>query len=209
MFHLFTLQGKRIDAQLEHLPKNIRVHHARSNNPVRKFSNGDSSEHYKGESGVSSHGAEAYREAGDTVYEKEPVFHASEIMSSPVFTIGPEVSVSDAWSEFVEKKIHHIPVISEDGKITGIISDRDILKKFLCSDDNNGNVKDLKIREIMSVEVIATAPLTDIRRVAKAMLDHHIGAMPVISEDGSLAGIITRSDILHAVIHHPELRLWA
>jgi len=37
MFHLFTLQGTRIDTTLERLPRTTRVHHTKSNNPVRKF----------------------------------------------------------------------------------------------------------------------------------------------------------------------------
>lgn len=208
MFHLFTLQGKRIDAQLEHLPKNIRVHHSKSSNRVKKFDEGNSSGNSSG-TGIRNYGADVYKEASRMENEKAPVFHASSIMSYPVFTVGPEVSVNDAWLKFVEKKVHHMPVMSDDGKIIGIVSDRDLLKKLIISDGVIESVRDASVCDTMSTDVIATTPLTDIRRIAKVMLDHHIGAMPVVNPDGSIAGIITRSDILYAIIHQPELKLWA
>jgi len=141
--------------------------------------------------------------------EKAPVFNASGIMSYPVFTVGPDVSVKEAWVEFMDKKVHHMPVISDEGKIIGIISDRDLLKKLIISDGVIETSRDSSVRDTMSSDVLATTPLTDIRRIAKVMLDHHIGAMPVVSTEGELAGIITRSDILFAIIHQPELKLWA
>ncbi len=209
MFHLFTLQGKRIDAQLEHLPKNIRVHHAKSSNRVKKFDEGGSSNQSTGTGSGRNYGADIYKEASKMESEKTPVFHASGIMSFPVFTVGPDVSVNDAWQKFMDKKVHHMPVVSEDGKIIGIVSDRDLLKKLIINDNVIETSRDASVREIMSTDVLATTPLTDIRRIAKVMLDHHIGAMPVVNTDGSIAGIITRSDILYAIIHQPELKLWA
>jgi CBS domain-containing protein len=208
MFHLFTLQGKRIDAQLEQLPKNLRVHHAKSNNRVRKFDEGGSNSSDAGK-GIGSYGAGIYKEASKIEYEKSPVFHASDIMSSPVFTISEDIYVNDAWIKFTEKKVHHMPVLSGDGKLIGIVSDRDLLKKLIISDGRIETAGDALVRDIMSTDVIATTPLTDIRRIAKAMLDHHIGAMPIVNAEGTIVGIISRSDILYAIIHNPELNLWA
>ena len=208
MFHLFTLQGKRIDAQLEQLPKNIRVHHTKSNNRVRKFIGEDTQKTGTGKN-VSGYGVAEYRDAGNVEYEKSQVFHASEIMSSPVFTVGPDISVNDAWLKFMEKNVHHMPVISDEGKIVGIVSDRDLLKKLIINDGKIETSRNANVGDIMSKDVIATTPLTDIRRIAKAMLDHHIGAMPIVNEHGSITGIITRSDILYAIIHQQGLSLWA
>lgn len=209
MFHLFTLQGKRIDAPLEHIPRNFRVHHAGINNRVKKYREGDSSGNLNDTPGNPNYGADTYKEAVNEEYEKTPVFHASEIMSSPVISIGPEVKANDVWLKFKDKRIHHMPVTSDDGKLIGIISDRDFLKKFSESGETNQSLTDIRVKDIMSTDVIATALLTDIRRVARAMLVHHIGAMPVVDDNGSLTGIITRSDILRAIIHQPELKFWA
>jgi len=209
MFHLFTLQGQRIDSQLEHLSKNIRVHHTKNNDRLKKFEEGKSDNKNPETGRERNYGADIYKEASRTESGKSPVFHASEIMSSPVFTINPELSVNDAWKEFMNRKVRHMPVLSSDNKIIGIISDRDILKKIIISDGKIETAENAAVKDIMSTDVIATNPLTDIRRIAKAMLDNHISAMPVVNEDGSMAGIITRSDILYAIIHQPELKLWA
>lgn len=209
MFHLFTLQGKRIDAPLEHLPRTTRVHHSKNNNPVRKFVEGELSGFEAETGGKERLAAEIYRESARNTMETSPVYHASEIMSSPVITIGPEDSAYNAWIRFMEKKLHHMPVVSEDGKIIGIISDRDFLKKFVISSKKVETSGDFLVKDIMSTDVIAANILTDIRRIARAMLDHHISAMPVIDDSGLPAGIITRTDILYAIIHHPEIKFWA
>ncbi len=209
MFHLFTLQGKRIDAQLEHLPSNIKVHHVKGKNRTRKFVEGESSSQDAGKNESFSYGVDAYKDAAMNGKEKTQVFHASEIMSFPVFTIGPDVSAGDAWLEFLDKKVHHMPVVSDEGKLIGIISDGDISKKLISCDDGTGKNTGETVKDIMSSDVVATSPLTDIRRIAKAMLDHHLGAMPIVNDNGSIAGIISRSDILYAIIHQPGLKLWA
>jgi len=209
MFHLFTLQGTRIDTTLERLPRTTRVHHTKSNNPVRKFNEGEFSGYDSASGGKEKLATEAYLETARNNNEGSPVYHASEIMSSPVITIEPEASAYNAWIRFMEKKVHHMPVVSENGKIIGIISDRDFLKKFIISNKKIETSGDFMIKDIMSTEVIAANTLTDIRRIAKAMLDHHIGAMPIIDDSGLPVGIITRTDILYAIIHHREIKFWA
>lgn len=209
MFHLFTLQGKRIDAQLEQLPKNIRVHHAKSNNRIRKFSDKEARGSGTEKGFTEKYGADVYREELKHEPEKTPVFHAAEIMSFPVITITRDVHVNDAWFRFANEKVHHMPVVNDEGEIIGIISDRDLLKKLIIKNEKIDTIDDVTVGDIMSKDVIATTPLTDIRRIAKAMLDHHINAMPVVNDEGSIQGIITGSDILYAIIHHQEIRLWA
>ena len=207
MFQIFTLQGQRIDAKLEHLPKNIRVHHSKDSNRTRKFIEKESSSNSRESS--KSYELNLYKETADLEVKKSHVFHVSEIMTSPVFNITKDVSVQEAWKQFVEKNVHHMPVLSDNGDIIGILSDRDILKKLIINDNKIDIAEDKNVEDIMSTDVIAAYPATDIRLIAKGMLDHHIGSMPIVNETGALVGIITRSDILYAVIHYPELDLWA
>ena len=207
MFQIFTLQGKRIDTKLEHFPKNTRVHHSKESNRARKFIAKESSKNSR--ENTQSYELNLYKETAEMELKKSPVFHVSEIMTSPVFTITKDKSVKEAWQRFVEKNVHHMPVLSDNGDIIGILSDRDILKKLIISDVEIDSVGDKIVEDIMSTDVIAAYPTTDIRRIAEGMLDYHIGAMPIVNENGSIIGIITRSDILYAVIHYPELELWA
>ena len=207
MFHLFTLQGQRIDAKLENLPKHIRVQPPQGSHRSRKFIEKGTSSNSR--EGGASYELNLYRETADMEVKKSTVYYVSEIMTSPVFTTTKDTSVEEVWQYFVEKNVHHMPVVSDDGAIIGILSDRDILKKLINSSGRIDGFVDKRVEDIMSTDVITASPTTDIRRIAKGMLDYHIGAMPIVDEKGSIIGIITRSDILYAVIHHPELDLWA
>jgi len=207
MFHVFTVQGKRIDAKLENLPKSIRVQPPQGSTRSRKLIEKDSPASNR--EGGSNYELNLYRETAGMEVKKSTVYYVSELMTSPVFTTTKDISVEEVWQQFVEKNVHHMPVVSDDGAIIGILSDRDILKKLIISDGRIGSAKDKRVEDIMSTDVITASPTTDIRRIAKGMLDYHIGAMPIVDEKGSIIGIITRSDILYAVIHHPELDLWA
>ena len=101
-----------------------------------------------------------------------------------------------------------MPVISKENKIIGILSDRDILKCLCILECSENNIADKKVTEIMTRKVITAGKLTDIRRIAKAMFENHVGTMPIVEDSGELAGIITRSDILYALVNYPPLSLW-
>ena len=65
-----------------------------------------------------------------------------------------------------------------------------------------------RVRDVMTSPVVAAAPVTDIRRVAAAMLAGGVDGVPVVGDDGDLLGLVSRSDVLRAVIHDPPLSLW-
>ncbi len=209
MFHIFTLQGKKIDLPLERLPQNVKIRQVQKRDMARKTIEGKSFDQEMFEGGHVSYARDAYEKAIKIDNEGRPVFHAGEIMNFPVLSIAPEIKVSDAWVTFKKANVRHMPVLSEEGRIIGIVSDRDLLKQLIIKEGAMEDVRDVRVKDIMADEVITASPLTDIRRIAKVMLDHHIGTMPIVNEGELLAGIITRSDILHAIINHPQLKLWA
>jgi acetoin utilization protein AcuB len=209
MFHIFTLQGKKIDSPLEHLPQNVKVRQVLKRDMARKTIEGKSFDQEMAEGGHVSYAHDAYRKAIQNENESRPVFHAGDIMNFPVITIDPGLKASDAWVTFKNANVRHMPVLSAEGRIIGIVSDRDLMKQLIIKDGTVEDAREVRVKDIMADEVITASPLTDIRRIAKVMLDHHIGTMPIVDEDGLLVGIITRSDILHAIINHPQLKLWA
>ncbi|MCU0849358.1 MAG: CBS domain-containing protein [Spirochaetes bacterium] len=153
--------------------------------------------------------AKAYGEAVKINREREPILHAYTIMKSPVLTVGPGIDMHEALDLFRKEGVSHMPVLSEDKKIIGIVSDRDLLKRMVIAGDVSGKPAAVTVGEIMTKKVITADRLTDLRRIAKAMFEQHIGSMPIVDEKGGLLGIITRSDILYALIHYPPLSLWA
>ena len=128
----------------------------------------------------------------------------SDWMTRKVFTVAPDDGISGAIRLLKEKKIKHIPVV-KDGKLKGIISDRDI-KEFSPSSATTLDVYELhyllaktKVKEVMKSKVHSTSPDTPIEEAAKLMHDLRIGCLPVM-DDGRLAGIISDRDIFRALV---------
>jgi len=61
----------------------------------------------------------------------------------------------------------------------------------------------------MWTPVPAVGPDTDLRRVARVLLDTHLPGLPVVNDDGTVIGFVSRTDILRAVVNDPPLDLWS
>lgn len=151
-----------------------------------------------------NHASHSYQEVGK-LSQDIPVVIAEQIMSSPVITFKPDIFIDQASQLFHTHKFRHVPVVSLEKKLIGIISDRDILK-VLAGNAEIGLNKN--IQSVMQKEVLTASVKTDIRYIARLFVENRIGSMPVMAER-ELVGIITRSDILKAVVRHYELELWA
>ncbi len=134
----------------------------------------------------------------------EHVVYAEQIMTFPVTTLFPENIVEQAYKLFHKHKFRHLPVINSDKRLQGIISDRDILKVL---GNINEQGKNIKISTVMTTKVLTAIRKTDIRYITRLFVENRIGSMPVMDER-KLVGMITRTDILKAVINHYELELW-
>ena len=149
----------------------------------------------------------------DQLPENSEQLIASQIMTSPVITLKKSDSLADAIKLFRTKKFRHIPVTTKTGIVEGILSDRDVLHHLSgINDDYTKNklptrVSD-KVSGIMKPEVLTASADTDVRYIARLFVERHIGAMPIVA-DGKIMGLITRSDILGAVMRHFILELWA
>lgn len=84
---------------------------------------------------------------------------------------------------------HRVPVV-DDGKLVGIVSDRDLREHV-------GSLGDVRVNGVMTKTVVSVAPTTMLEQAANLLVKHKIGALPVV-EHGKLAGIITASDLLRA-----------
>ncbi|HUY20616.1 MAG TPA: CBS domain-containing protein [Candidatus Binataceae bacterium] len=118
----------------------------------------------------------------------------SDYMTPKPTTIGPRDRLESAKALMDAEKFHRLPVI-EDGRLTGILSERDIRS-------HQGYLKTTLVDAAMSSDPVTVTPETSLEEVATLMLNRQIGGLPVI-EDGKLVGIITVSDMLKAFL---ELR---
>ncbi|MCW9046648.1 MAG: CBS domain-containing protein [Gammaproteobacteria bacterium] len=153
----------------------------------------------------------AYK-AVDKLPENGPELFARQVMTTPVVTLTSKMSVEQTLTIFQTTHLRHLPVISSNGKVTGIVSDRDILRYMAGLYGNylknpaSHKVND-KVEQLMQSPVLTASQQTDVRYIARLFIERRVGAMPIVT-DGKLKGIITRSDILHAVMSHYEIELW-
>lgn len=108
-----------------------------------------------------------------------------QLMSSPVVTIRPGDTVAVAVTRLRQHDIGALPVVDE-GRLVGMVTIRDLL----------GHPPYRPVREIMAATVVAVAPSEPVTAAFAVMNEHGVGRLPVVA-DGNLAGIVTRSDLLH------------
>jgi CBS-domain-containing membrane protein len=99
-------------------------------------------------------------------------------------------------------------VLDANKKLVGIVSDRDLLTTINIDHGKILDVMYRKVKDVMTSPVVATDPVTDIRRIAKVMLEGDVDGVPIVDEHGALVGFISRSDILQAVTTDPPVSLW-
>ena len=125
-------------------------------------------------------------------------------MTKKIFIVSPEDYLSEAIVLMREQRIKHLPVL-KNGKLKGIISDRDI-KEYSPSKATSLDIHELhyilaktKIKQIMKTKVVFTTPDAPIEEAAMVLLDENIGCLPVV-DGGTVVGIISDKDIFRAMV---------
>jgi acetoin utilization protein AcuB len=120
-------------------------------------------------------------------------------MSSPVITVDPDVPIMQALDLMKKNRIRRMPVVRE-GKLVGIISEGDLLNAApsdatsLSVWELNYLIGKIKVKEIMTRDVITVTADTPIEEAAYLMDENKIGGLPVM-EQGKLVGLITETDL--------------
>lgn len=139
----------------------------------------------------------------------EQIFQVKDIMTIEVEYIDKSLTINEAYEKLRNIRVNQIPIVDSDKKIIGMISKKIILNLIMDDILDIRNVLNKKIEDLYLDEVITTNPITDIRRVAKVMIDFRLDAIPVVNEDDFLVGIVSKTDIIKAVSYIPKLQLWS
>ncbi len=115
-------------------------------------------------------------------------------MTKKVLTLSPRRKTIDALNAMVKNDIGSIPVI-EDGKLVGIITERDIVKEITKSFD----YLDRRLSETAARNVITVSPETPLWEAFATLLRNKIRRLPVIQR-GKLVGIVTERDLFKWVV---------
>ena len=115
---------------------------------------------------------------------------ASEIMTKSVRTATREMSLREVAAMMRDGDMGAVPVV-DDGRLIGIVTDRDIVVRAVAE----GKTADTPIGEVMTTELFTVAPDDFVFEAIRLMGDKQVRRIPVVSEDGSLAGIIAMADV--------------
>ncbi len=127
------------------------------------------------------------------------------MIPSPI-TIKPDQSVSEAVDLMSENKLHRLPVVDDQGKLIGLVTESVISRNTPNSASSlsvyelNYLLNKLKISDIMIRDVKTIGKDALLEEAATVLRKYDIGCLPVTEEDGKLIGIITHNDIFTAFI---------
>jgi CBS domain-containing protein len=122
-----------------------------------------------------------------------------DVMVGEVVTIEANVTVREAVRLMNDHEIGCLVVV-QDGEPTGIVTERDMLKRVLVA---TRDPRAIEVREVMSKPLLSMEPEKEIEEAVKLMFKHKIKKLPVI-ENGRLVGLVTLTDLIRS----PEVIKW-
>ena len=144
---------------------------------------------------------------------------AKDIMTREVITVSPHTLLEEVIKILAEKKISGLPVVNQEKKVIGVVSEGDLLVKsknlhfptylqFLAGvfyleslkkfEEEIKKAIGIRVEDVMSKEVVSASPDTPVGDLATLMVERRINRIPIINNNGELIGIVTRADIIKA-----------
>ena len=132
----------------------------------------------------------------------------TEMMKTDLIAVNPETKLSEARSLMREGNFRHLPVVDAEGKLVGIVTDRDMRDAHPSSllDEESyqktlNKVMQHTISEIMTAEPMTVAPYYTLQDTLLMIGKKKVGALPVVDEEGHLKGIMSTRDLLRAFVN--------
>lgn len=114
-----------------------------------------------------------------------------DIMSTKIISISPNESATVAARLFSRYNIGALPVCGKEGRLRGMITDRDIVLRCVASEDDPNSTK---VSEIMTRRVISVSADESVQRASEIMAREQIRRLPV-EDDGKLIGMLSLGDL--------------
>jgi acetoin utilization protein AcuB len=127
-----------------------------------------------------------------------------KIMSPHVLSVDMDVSLKEIREIFEHVRFHHILVLDNE-RLVGIISDRDLLKAVSpYASTQSERPRDAatlrkRVHQFMTRKPISIGVDSSVLEAIRSFIDHKVSCLPVLNQDGSIAGILTWRDILQAI----------
>ena len=212
MFAIYGVSGPVFQGTLEALNRMPPVTRRTPVTPAQRISDNveieSATARGAGANRLGAQAIEAYKSMLPEDLDRGPLYHADQIMTPNVIAVRARDEVAHAWRTLTSHMIHQTPVLDDSGQLVGVVSERNLLTAFNV---DGGEIRDVRLKrvgDVMTTPVVAASPVTDIRRIARVMLDRDVDGVPIVSEAGVLLGFVSRSDILRAVVTDPPLSIW-
>ncbi len=133
-----------------------------------------------------------------------------DLMTRDVVTVAEEDNLLEVRVRLSRHSFHHLPVV--DGtRLVGMVSQRDMLRATVSGVDTGAFARAREshyleqtfVRDVMRGDVVTAKPGDGIAQVARRMLEHRIGALPVTDDQQNLLGIITENDLVRTLTEAP------
>jgi CBS domain-containing protein len=145
---------------------------------------------------------------------KGMTMQAQDVMTTWVATIGAGATVREAARLMAERKVSALPVLDDEDRMIGIVSEGDLVRRAELGTETAGSwwlvalAKDaaadyrrthgVTVSDVMTHPVLSVAPTASLREVAQLMEKHRIKRLPVL-DAGRLAGIVSRADLVRSL----------
>ncbi|HEX2066512.1 MAG TPA: CBS domain-containing protein [Candidatus Thermoplasmatota archaeon] len=122
------------------------------------------------------------------------------LMKKELKAVSPEERLIHARRLLLDNDIARLPVL-ENGKVKGIIAEHEIAGAFASLKQadahvQRASVRDLDVGSYMRRRVVTGRPEMSAKEAAQVMLREHVGALPVVADNGTIQGIVTRTDLI-------------
>lgn len=209
MFAMYDDDGLNFRSTIDHL---YNLHQVTPSDTIKNNTDGKNKQNFKEtlyEGKITQEAKNKYMQVTN-MDTKVEIFHVDQLMSTKVITVDDSKTVHECYDLMQEYSVQQLPIIADSKlHLKGIVTIHDIVR-YLFSDiqyaeHNSHN----HIHNISTKKIITTDPISDIRRVAKVMIDFNLNAMPVVNSDDILVGMVSRNDIVKAVSTIPHMQIWA
>ncbi|HEX6008844.1 MAG TPA: CBS domain-containing protein [Actinomycetota bacterium] len=113
------------------------------------------------------------------------------IMTEAPKTLSPDRTIADAAGLMEQYDVGVIPLADEDGKLVGLVTDRDLVLRIIAKQQDP---REMKLGDVATRNVITTTPDTNVSDARDLMAENKIRRLPVVKE-GKLVGIVALGDI--------------
>lgn len=147
----------------------------------------------------------AYSAVRAATDERRPIVLASQLMTTPVIALPPDGTIGDLRGLFDRYGIGLVPVIDAAEQLLGIATKGDVSRQRV-------RFSDLAPQAVMTIanpKVLTATTDTNIRELARVLLAQDIRGLPIVDAERRVVGIVTRGDILRALVNYAPLELWS